>query len=92
MNDFEKIFDQDMVSSVNNFIESKIDRLEKVKDFSEKNKRLTMNIENLDEKMPKELKDSFDEMLRLTYQIEEYYFTLAYLLGAKYGEQLEKLL
>ena len=92
MNDFEKIFDQDMVSSVNNFIESKIDKLEKVKDFSEKNKRLTMNIENLDEKMPKELKDSFDEMLRLTYQIEEYYFTLAYLLGAKYGEQLEKLL
>lgn len=92
MNDFEKIFDQDMVSSVNNFIESKIDKLEKVKDFSEKNKRLTMNIENLDEKMPKDLKDTFDEMLRLTYQIEEYYFTLAYLLGAKYGEQLEKLL
>lgn len=92
MEDFEDIFDKDIVSNISNFIESKIGKLEKVKDFSEKDKKLAMNIESLDEKMPEELKDTFDEMIKLTYQLEEYYFTLAYLLGTKYGKQIEKLL
>ena len=92
MEDFESIFDKDIVSNINNFIEAKMEKLDKVKDFSEKNKKLTMNIETLDEKMPEELKDTFDEMIKLTYQVEEYYFTLAYFLGTKYGKQIEKLL
>ena len=92
MNDFEKIFEKEIVSHISSFIEEKTEKLKEVKDFAEKDKKLAMNMETLDEKIPDELRKNFDEMVRLTYQIEEYYFTLAYLLGAKYGEQLEKLL
>ena len=41
--------------------------------------------------IPEEQQDKFDEVIRLNYQVEEYYFTLAYFLGMKYGEKISKI-
>lgn len=91
MNSFEDLFDEAMVGNISNFIESKMELLNQVKDFKEKDKKLSECMEELDNELSDELREKFDNVIRLTYQLEEYYFTLAYLLGTKYGEQMNKL-
>ena len=61
----------------------------KREDFREKDKMLTICLEEMDSLLSKELKEKFDNVMKLTYQVEEYYFTLAYLLGSKYREKLK---
>ena len=91
MDNFEELFDVDMVESISNLVEDKMKILNQVKDFQEKDKKLSTTMEELDNELPEELKDKFDDVMRLTYQVEEYYFTLAYLLGTKHGGQINKL-
>lgn len=91
MDNFGELFDIDMVESISNLVEDKMKILNQVKDFQEKDKKLSTTMEELDNELPEELKDKFDDVMRLTYQVEEYYFTLAYLLGTKHGGQINKL-
>ena len=91
MESFEELFDKEIVENVSNLVEEKMKILKNVNDFKEKDKKLSFCMEELDNLLSDELKEKFDEVMRLTYQVEDYYFTLAYLLGAKYGEKLSKI-
>lgn len=91
MHDFEDLFDKETVQHINNIVEDKMYVLKDVRDFNEKDKMLSLYMEELDNSLPEELKEKFDDVIRLTYQVEEYYFTLAYLLGSKYGDKLNKI-
>lgn len=91
MEGFEELFDEEMVENISNLVEEKMKILKEVKDFSEKDKKLSSCLEELDNILPEEFQQKFDEVMRLTYQVEEYYFTLAYLLGMKYGEKMKKM-
>ena len=91
MESFEELFDKEMVENISNLVESKMKILKDVKDFKEKDKKLSFCMEELDNSLPEELKEKFDDVMRLTYQVENYYFTLAYLLGSKYGEKKSKI-
>lgn len=91
MDNFEELFDEDVVENISNFIEEKMKLLRNVRDFKEKDQKLSMIMEELENSLPEDLREKFDDVIRLTYQIEEYYFTLAYLLGSKYGGQVNKL-
>ena len=91
MEKFEGLFDKEMVENISNFVEEKMKILKDVKDFKEKDKMLSLAMEELDSMLPEEQQEKFDEVMRLNYQVEEYYFTLAYLLGMKYGEKISKI-
>ena len=91
MENFDELFDKDFVENISNLVEDKMKLLKDVKDFREKDKELSNQMEELDGMLPEELRDKFDDVVRLTYQLEDYYFTLAYLLGSKYGEKKSKI-
>lgn len=87
----EELFDQDAISSINDFVENKSNLLNEIKDFKEKDKTLSLYMDELEKQLDKESKDKFDQIIKLMYQVEEYYIALAYSLGTKYGENIENL-
>ena len=50
-----------------------------------------MDIEAFEKLLSEESKERFDNIMKLSYQIQDYYFTLAYFLGRQHGEQITKL-
>lgn len=91
MNNDKKLFDNDMVNHITQFVESKEDILKDIKDFKEKDKMLSLCLEGLENELSKENKEKLDKVIKLMYQVEEYYITLAYMLGTKYGKSIEKI-
>ena len=87
----EELFDQDAISSINEFVENKSNLLNEIKDFKEKDKTLSLYMDELEKQLDKESKEKFDQIIKLMYQVEEYYIALAYSLGTKYGENIENL-
>ena len=87
----EELFDQDSISSINDFVENKSNLLNEIKDFKEKDKTLSLYMDELEKQLDKESKEKFDQIIKLMYQVEEYYIALAYSLGTKYGENIENL-
>ena len=84
MEKFEELFDKEMVENISNLVEDKMKILKE-------DKKLSACMEELDNLLPEDLQEKFDEVMRLNYQVEDYYFTLAYLLGIKYGEKTSKM-
>lgn len=81
MNDFDKIFDKETVERISNFVEKKMFILNNVKDFHEKDKLYASVLEKLENSLSSESNDYLNEFMRLNYQIDSYYYTLAYYLG-----------
>ena len=91
MNNEKELFDKDMISHITQFVESKEDLIKNIKDFKEKDKMLCLCMEDLENKLSKENKEKFDKVIKLMYQVEEYYIALAYMLGNKYGKNTNKI-
>ena len=87
----EEIFNLDDYKNIANLIEEKMSILRKNEDFNEKYLRLTNMIENLGNKLEENKKEEFEEIVKLFYETEQYYFILSYSLGVKYGDMLNKL-
>ena len=91
MNNDEELFDNDMMNYIIQFVESKEDVLKNIKDFKEKDKMLSLSLEALENELSKDNKEKLDKVIKTMYQIEEYYITLAYMLGTKYGKNIESI-
>ena len=91
MSDLSNLFDEDTVEAISNLVESKMNLLNKVPAFKEKDQALATATEDLENALSDELNDKFDDVMRLHYQIDSYYFTLAYFLGLQHGEQYKKI-
>ena len=76
---------------ISNFVEKKLQILRENSDFNQKYIRLSDAIDELASCLTNEQNELFDEIVKLFYQTEEYYFALSYSLGVKYGEELKKL-
>lgn len=72
-------------------VQEKIAELKNNKDFEEKYEELSKKIDELENELNNEDKEKFLDIIKLTFSVEEYYFTLAYSLGVKYGEDLKKI-
>ena len=81
MNDLERLFNEDTVENISNFVESKMYLLNKIPDFKEKDKKLANKTEDFENLLSADLKNKFNDVMKLHYQIDSYYFTLAYYLG-----------
>ena len=91
MNKLENLFDKETVKNISQIVEDKMCVLNNVEDFQEKDKNLCMDIEAFEKLLSEESKERFDNIMKLSYQIQDYYFTLAYFLGRQHGEQITKL-
>ncbi len=91
MKNEEEIFNNDSYKFISNLVEEKISILRNNKNFNEKYIRLTNEIENLEKHLNQEQREQFNEIIKLFYETEEYYFALSYSLGIKYGKDLEKI-
>lgn len=86
-----KIFDTDNFNYISDYIEKKIPMLKENKDFNQSYTKLFDSIEKLNQTLLPEQKKNLDEIIQLFYKTEQYYFALAYSLGVKYGEDLQRL-
>ena len=91
MGDLANLFDKETVENISNLIENKMHILNNVPEFKEKDQSLADATEKLKDALSEDLSDQFDDVMRLHYQVEEYYYTLAYFLGKQHGEQAIKL-
>lgn len=86
-----EIFNDDSKEFINAFVEEKISVLSENSDFNQKSIRLSDAMDELEKTLSKNQKNLFDEIVKLFYQTEEYYFALSYSLGVKYGKNLKKI-
>ncbi len=91
MKEFGKLFDKETVENISNMIENKMYVLNNVKDFHDKDQAFAIALEKLESSLSSKLNEQVDNVMRLNYQVEAYYFTLAYFLGIQHGKQASKL-
>ena len=84
------IFYNEDYKLISEMIEKKIPTLRKNEVFNKKYLRLTDAMEELENSLSKEQKEKFNEIVKLFYETEAYYFAFSYSLGVKYGKDLEK--
>ena len=87
MSDLSNLFDEDTVETISNFVEEKMPLLNKISSFKEKDQSLAITTEELEDTLSQEQKVKFDNVMKLQYQIDSYYFTLAYFLGKQHGDK-----
>ena len=85
------IFENERFESITDFIEQKIPLLKENKDFTNKYNKLYEIIDKLRVNMNEVENELLDQLIDLNYEVDKYYFILAYSLGAKYGEELGKI-
>ena len=76
---------------ITNLINERMDKLKECKDFNKKYEKLYDLIDEIELLFDDKQKSKFNEVIQLFYEVEEYYFALAYSLGLKYGNDLENL-
>lgn len=91
MGDLSILFDEDTVEAISNLVEEKMPLLNGVTSFKEKDLALATATEEFENTLSKEQKVKFDNVMKLHYHIDSYYFTLAYFLGQQHGEQIQEL-
>lgn len=91
MNDKMDFFENGDYRLITNLINDKMEKLKKYKDFSEKYTKLYDLIDEIDLILNDNQKYKFNEIMKLIYETEEYYFALSYSLGVKYGNDLKNL-
>ena len=84
MNDFVNLFDKETVENISSLVENKMYLLNDLTEFREKDKLLAIATEEFENSLSKEEKKKFDIFMKLNYQIDSYYYTLAYFLGQKH--------
>lgn len=81
-----EIFENENYKIISNLVEEKIPILRQNQEFNQKYKNLMLKIEELSSTLQGEEKEKLDEIIKLFYETEAYYFALSYSLGVKYGE------
>ena len=88
MGDLSNLFDEYTVETISNLVEDKMPLLNKYSTFKEKDQTLAKATEELENALSEEQKAKFDNVMKLHYHIDSYYFTLAYFLGKQHAEQI----
>lgn len=88
MDNLRNLFDEDTVETISTLVEKKMHLLNSIPAFGEKDHSLAVETEKFESSLSKDQNDSFDSVMKLHYQIDSYYFTLAYFLGKKHSDIL----
>lgn len=85
------IIDNEDYKIFSEMFEKRLPILRKNEKFNEKYLKLIDEMEKLEKSLNDEQKEKFNEIVKLFYETEEYYFAFSYSLGVKYGKDLEEL-
>lgn len=87
----DPIFKDNNYRIISELVNKKTQKLRENKDFESKYLNFFEIMDILSENLKKKDKELFDKFVELYYQTEEYYLALAFSLGVKYGNELNKL-
>ena len=73
MKDFINIFDKDTVQSISSIVENKMYILNNIEDFHNKDLEYATELENLQNSLSIDLNNKLNNLIRISYQIEDYY-------------------
>ena len=90
MDNLKNLFDEDTVENISNLVEDKMHLLNSIPAFREKDHTLAVETEKFEDSLSKDQNDNFNSIMKLHYQIDSYYFALAYFLGKKHSEHFFK--
>lgn len=76
---------------ITNLISERMDKLRECEEFDKKYQKLYDLMDDIELLFDDKQKEKFNEIVKLFYETEEYYFALAYSLGVKYGCDLKNL-
>ncbi len=76
---------------VTNSINERMEKLKECEDFNNKYQKLYDLMDDIELLFDDKQKEKFNEIVKLFYETEEYYFALAYSLGIIYGNDLKNL-
>lgn len=85
------IFKNDDYLYISNFIEDKLPELRKIDKYNKVYLENSTLIEELDALLQGKEKQKLNEIIKTNYELENYYFAYAFLLGAKYSKKIENL-
>ncbi|MFR2450947.1 MAG: hypothetical protein ACLS9A_06110 [Clostridia bacterium] len=86
-----EIFNNGNYKFISDFVEEKLPIIKENENFKKDYLRLTDAMDELELTLTKQQKDQFNEIVKLFYTTEEYYFAFSYSLGVKYGEDLKNI-
>lgn len=86
-----EIFENGDYKTISHMIEEKVRNLRKNTEFNQKYLSLTDKIDKLEREITPEQRNELNEIVKLFYELEEYYFAFSYSLGVKFGNDLETL-
>ena len=85
------IFKNDDYLYISNFVEDKLPELRKMDKYNKVYLENSTLIEELDSLLQEKEKQKLNEIIKTNYELENYYFAYAFLLGAKYSKKIENL-
>lgn len=88
INDF---FDTKSIEKIGEIVEQEMSTLNELQDFRDKDKMLCVCTEEFKNLLTGDLSEKFDNIQKLSYQLDKYYFTLAYILGSKNAKKFGKI-
>ena len=91
MENVEEIFDKKTVEDISTFVEKKMELLQDVKEFKQRDQKLLTLCDDFESSLSDELKEKYKDIMKLNFQIDRYYLTLSFFLGAKFSNKIKKL-
>ena len=85
------LFESGDYKIISELVEKRINILKQSEGFKEKYNMLSTKIDKLEIELKEKQKKDFQDILKLFYETEEYYFAFAYSLGVKYGNDLKQI-
>jgi hypothetical protein len=85
------IFNNGDYKFISNLVEKNLPMLRQIDDFNEQYVKLFDLMDEFTKNLSKEQKDLFDDIIKLFYCKEEYYFALSYMYGHQFNDNLQQL-
>lgn len=83
MKNIDEFFNQETMDKINEIVSENMPVLNELQDFKNKDELLSNTTDNFKNLLSEKQSTEFDNIMKLSYTLNQYYFTLAYLLGSK---------
>ena len=91
MSKIDDFFDTKSIEKISEIVGQEMSTLNELQDFRDKDKMLCVCIEEFKNLLTGDLSEKFDKIQKLSYQLDKYYFTLAYILGSKNAKKFGQI-
>ncbi len=87
----EELLNRSAVSRISELVEKDMHLLNKISAFKEMDEKYFNTIEDFENNLSETARQKFNAIIKLEYKINDYYFALAFILGAKAGNNYKNI-